>query len=282
MSVIPPRAPDVPRDDFGRPLVVPPGGGPRVAYQRFTTFSGGLDNQANLTDWKLRHAVHNLSLRPDLVLTAAAADPDEKPRRWGGRSPLGKIVDKVLEPADAAANIGTSLHSFTEKLDRGEKLGPIPDPFGADLKAYEAASADFEWTAIETFRVYDPWKLGGTADRIGRYRGRLYVVDIKTGSIDYPTKMAMQIAGYSRAVPYDTGTDTRGEPEGVDLRSGIIVHLPAGQGSCELHWINLEKGWQLCCRRARPHRRACRRSVSQNADLPGGAATATGWVDRQR
>jgi len=242
-----PPGPDILRDDFGRPLVEPPGGGGRIAYQRPTTFSGALDAGAGLTDWKLCHAVHNISQRPDLILAAATADPNEKPRRRGGRSPIGKIVDKVLEPADAAANTGTALHSYTEKLDRGEQLGRIPEPFGADLKAYEAATAGVEWTAAETFRVYDPWKLAGTADRIGYFRGQLVVADIKTGSIDYPTKFALQLAVYAHSLPYDTNTDTRGPAEtGLDLTRALIIHLPAGQGRCTLHWIDIEKGWELC------------------------------------
>jgi hypothetical protein len=242
-----PPGPDILRDDFGRPLVEPPGGGGRIAYQRATTFSGALDAGAGLADWKLRHAVHNISQRPDLILAAATADPNEKPRQRGGRSELGKIVDKVLEPADAAANTGTALHSLTEKLDRCEKLGAVPEPFAADLKAYEAATAGIEWAAVEAFRVYDPWRLAGTADRIGFFRGQLVIADIKTGSISYPTKFALQLAIYAHSVPYDTSTDTRGAAEtGLDLTRALIIHLAAGQGRCTLHWIDIEKGWELC------------------------------------
>ena len=45
---------DIRRDRFGRPLVVPPGGGPRVAYRRTTTFVGALEDTYALQQWKQR------------------------------------------------------------------------------------------------------------------------------------------------------------------------------------------------------------------------------------
>jgi hypothetical protein len=73
------------------------------------------------------------------------------------------------------------------------------------------------------------------------------IMDIKTGSIDYPHKMAMQLAMYSRSVPYDIATDTRSEdPEPIDFNYGIIIHLPAGQGRCDLYEIDIMKGWGAC------------------------------------
>jgi hypothetical protein len=96
--------------------------------------------------------------------------------------------------------------------------------------------------------VHDEWKVAGTADRIGRNpNGRLQIYDIKTGSIDYPHKMAMQLAMYARSLPYDIATDERGQPEpGLDLNTGVIIHLPAGQGRCDLYEINIGQGWGAC------------------------------------
>ena len=136
------------------------------------------------------------------MLAAAAADPAD--------NRLDEIVEKAVEHSTAAATTGTSLHALTERLDRGQKLGAVPEPYGADLKAYEKATAGIEWTDIETFRVLDGWRVAGTADRVGRIDGTLVIADIKTGSIDYPLKFAMQLAVYARSLPYDIGTDTRG------------------------------------------------------------------------
>jgi hypothetical protein len=222
--------------------VVPPDGGPRIPYRRTTTFAGALEDTYALQLWKQRQVAIGMGQRQDLVLAAAAADPDDKDR-------LDEIAEKATEHAlaSAAATTGTSLHTLTERLDRGQKLGHVPEPYGADLKAYEKATASIEWTDIETFRVLDGWRVAGTADRVGRINGVLVVADIKTGSIDYPHKMAMQLACYARSLPYDIATDTRGPaPLGLNLHYGIIIHLPAGEGRCQLHRIDIAKGFDAC------------------------------------
>lgn len=233
---------EIPRDRWGRPMILPVKGSKRVAYRRTTTFVGCLEDTYNLMAWKNRQVAIGMGQRPDLVLAAASADPDDKKR-------FNEIADKACEHAlsSASATTGTSLHALTERLDRGQKLGHVPDPYPADLKAYEQATAAIEFTGIETFRVHDDWKIAGTADRIGYYNGRLMIMDIKTGSIDYPHKMAMQLAMYARSTPYDIATDKRtDDPKPVDLNTGIIIHLPAGQGTCDLYEINIAKGWGAC------------------------------------
>ncbi|MGO9102990.1 MAG: hypothetical protein ACLP9Y_27475, partial [Mycobacterium sp.] len=177
-----------------------------------------------------------------LVLAASTADRDDK--NYGN-----ELVGTALEPSGAAARNGTSLHKESEHVDRGGKPRRLPAPFDNDIPAYQKTINDFGivWTAIETFRVFDEWRVAGTADRIGWYRGRLTVADLKCGSIDYPGKFALQLAVYAHSVPYNTETDTRGErEEDLDLTRGLIIHLPAGQGRCDLYEINLEKGWEAC------------------------------------
>jgi hypothetical protein len=231
---------DIPRDRYQRPLVVPPGGGKRVPYRRTTTFVGALEDTYNLQLWKQRQVAIGMGQRPDLVLAASAADPDDRER-------LNEIVDKATEHATAAATTGTSLHSLTERLDRGQKLGRVPEPYGADLKAYEKVTRSIEWVGIESFRVLDGWKVAGTADRIGRINDALVVAEIKTGSIDYPAKFAMQLACYARSLPYDIDTDTRGPAQlDLNLDYALIIHLPAGEGRCQLYRVDIAKGWAGC------------------------------------
>ena len=93
---------DIRRDRFGRPLVVPPGGGPRVAYRRTTTFVGALEDTYALQQWKQRQVAIGLGQRPDLVLAAAATDPEDKDR-------LNEIVEKATEHATASATTRTPL-----------------------------------------------------------------------------------------------------------------------------------------------------------------------------
>lgn len=225
-------------------MILPPGRGTkRIAYRRVTTFVGALDDTYGLMQWKTRQVALGMGQRKDLVLAAAAAEADDKRK-------LNDIAEKACEHAlsSAAATTGTALHALTERIDRGKPLGVVPDEFRGDINAYQKATADIEFSAIETFRVHDDWKIAGTADRIGRdRRGRLKVYDVKTGSVDYPHKMAMQLAMYARSLPYDIATDTRGTFEDdLDLGTGIIIHLPAGQSRCDLYEIDIAKGWGAC------------------------------------
>ena len=238
---------ELPRDRWGRPMVLPPTGGKkakRVAYRRTTTFVGCLDDMNGLLKWQARQVAYGMGQRKDLVLAAAAADPSDKKK-------IGEIADKAAEHAKGvtgdAAETGTALHSLTERIDRGLPLGVIPAEYKADIEAYRKATGHIEFSEIETFRVHDQWQVAGTADRIGTLRGRSMIMDIKTGSIDYPHKMAKQLALYARSAPYDIATDTRGsDAEPVDLTRGIIIHLPAGQGRCDLYEIDIAKGWGAC------------------------------------
>jgi hypothetical protein len=233
---------ELPRDRFGRPMVMDPKGKKRTAYRRCTTFVGCLDDMNGLMNWKARQVAYGMGQRNDLVLAAAASQPADKKK-------LGEIAEKASEAAKsgAAADIGTALHAFTERIDRGQPLGNVPAEHQADIDAYRQATETIEYLDIETFRVHDDWQVAGTADRIGRLHGRTMIMDIKTGSIDYPHKMAMQLAMYARSLPYDIATDKRGtDPERIDLNYGVIIHLPAGQGICNLYEIDIAKGWGAC------------------------------------
>jgi hypothetical protein len=235
---------EIPRDRYGRPLVLPPGSrSKRVGYRRTTTFVGCLEDTYNLMAWKNRQVAYGMGQRKDLVLAAAAADPSDKRK-------LGEIAEKATEHAmaSASATTGTALHALTERVDRGQPLGFVPEEYKADIEAYKKATQGIEWLGIESFRVHDEWQVAGTADRVGRdSKGRLRIYDIKTGSIGFPHKMAMQLAMYARSVPYDIETDQRiTDPEPIDLRYGVIIHLPAGEGRCDLYEIDIVKGWGAC------------------------------------
>ena len=233
-SVVPP----IPRDGWGRPLVIPPGGGKPIAYTRCTTYVGVLEDTYNLARWQQRMVALGLASRPDLLL-AVSAHGDDKQQ-------LNKICADAQEAAaaHAAATTGTALHALTERLDRGLPVGVIPDAYLADLAAYEKKTARFTPVEIEKFTVLDELQVGGTPDRVLEFEGRRYIGDVKTGSIEYGIgKIAMQLAVYSRSSLYDHVTGNRAGLS-VDQNNAIVVHLPAGEGRCELHWVNIAAGWE--------------------------------------
>jgi hypothetical protein len=150
---------------------------------------------------------------------------------------------QIAAESKAAATTGTALHALTELVDRGQELPVLPDSAKADLAAYAEATKDLKATHIETFCVLDALKIGGTPDRVVSYKGKRYIADVKTGSIEWGTyKIAMQLAVYARSKTYDIATGERGT-HNAELDKGIIIHLPAGTGTCELVWVDLVEGW---------------------------------------
>lgn len=229
---------EIKRDRYGRPLIMPPGGKKEVAYTRATTIANSLDDASALTAWKMRMAAIGFTTRPDILLAISAAGDD--------KLAINAYIDDALEVSGArkAANIGTALHAVTERLDLGQELGPIPDEYVADIKAYEETTKVLNNLHIELFTVLDKFKIAGTADRIVEYNGKKYIADIKTGRIDHPNNIAMQLAIYSRSLPYDVATASRGTLGDVDQDKAIIIHLPAGTGTCKLVWVDIHEGWK--------------------------------------
>lgn len=220
-----------------------PDGSKQVGYTRCTTFVGCIEDQYAVHLWQQRMVAIGLAERPDLLLSVAAHRAD--------REQLNSLVEQAREAAraNAAARTGTALHSLAEQHDRGERV-LVPPAYRPDLDAYVAATADLEPVHIEQFCVNDNLRVGGTPDRLVRYRldGKHYIADVKTGSIDFGhLKFAMQFAMYARSKPYDPfGSDkgVRSEwPEDLDLSKAILIHLPQGAGRCDLYWIDISSGW---------------------------------------
>ena len=229
---------EIDRDRYGRPLVVPKAGGKPVAYTRATTIANSLDDPAALTAWKMRMAAIGLTVRSDLLLAISAAQED--------KMAINRYIEDAMEVAGAsrAATIGTALHSFAEKLDLGQDIGPIPDEWAADLVAYQKATEQLNKIFIEQFCVLDKYKIAGTPDRVVEYKGERFIADIKTGRIDHPNNIAIQLAIYANGSPYDIDTGRRNSWGDVNKDKAIIIHLPAGTGLCKLVWIDIAEGWK--------------------------------------
>lgn len=231
---------DIPRDRWGRPMVLVPGSTTkRTAYTRCTTYVGCLEDTYNLSKWQMRMTALGMAERPDLLL-AAAAHRDDKGK-------LNEIVEQALDAASAhsSATIGTALHALTERHDRGQALGTIPADYKADLDAYVARTAALKMLMIETFVVHDGLKIGGTFDRLVEVNGERYIADLKTGQIELGAgKIAMQLAVYANSDLYDIATGQRSVLAGVNKERAIVIHLPAGTGECRLYWVDIARGWE--------------------------------------
>lgn len=240
-----PVALEPPRDRWGRPLIVPAEGGKSEPYVRVSTLAKELDSKEGLMLWKQRMTALGLGRRPDLAERAAVTPADDK-------RGLDEIVKAAMAAAesDKAANIGTTLHSLTEQFDRGT-LETIPAHHIADLTAYEEATKSLRVIAAEMFVVNDHLKAAGTFDRLVQLPdGRVVIADLKTGKDEpkFPHGVTTQCAIYAHSWRYDIETEKRLTylPDaGVSTEAGLLIHLPAGQGKCDLYLLDLRVGWQL-------------------------------------
>lgn len=227
---------EIDRDRYGRPLVVPPGSKKAVAYTRATTIANSLDDASALVAWKMRMTAIGLTSRPDILLSINAAQED--------KLAVNSYIEEAMEVAGAskAANIGTALHAYTERMDLGQELGAVPAEWLPDLMAYKEATSILNNEFVEQFCVLDKYKIAGTPDRVVEYKGEKFIADIKTGRIDHPNNIAIQLAIYANGLPYYPATASRGSWGDINQEKAIIIHLPAGTGTCKLVWIDIKEG----------------------------------------
>lgn len=234
---------DIPRHPrWGGPMILPPGGGKPVYYSRISSFAKTLEDASGLNLWFGRMTALGLAQRRDLVSLTATTQPDDK-------NALNKIVEAAMAAAksDAAANRGTALHAATEHVDLGGEVEAIDTDMRADIEAYMEATKKLRVLAIEKFVVLDDFKLGGTFDRLVMLPdGRVVVADVKSGkdADKYAQSTAMQIALYAHGQMYDP-SGVRTPMPGVDLTTGLLIHLPAGTGTCRLYELDLTRAWQM-------------------------------------
>lgn len=236
------------RDRWGRYIIPDPETGEDREWTRATTVAGVLPDRFNLERWGERMVAYGLAQRDDLLLLAQSVqDPKADKRK------LDRIARdaKAQARAGAKANIGTALHAFTELLDAGQSP-QIPAVAKPDLTAYQKMMKELGITVLETEQIVVNPALGvaGTFDRTVTVPGfdLPVILDIKTGgTVDFShLEHAVQLGIYANA-PYRFSTET-GKVEARELGerdSALIVHLPAGEGRCVVHEIDIAKGWQL-------------------------------------
>jgi hypothetical protein len=242
---------DFVRDQWGRPLIVPVGGGKPIAYTRASAAAKTVEDTFNLEMWARRNVVFGMARDPSLVARVIALGGD--PSTWdkAKKNAANKIHEAAAEVALAnkAADIGTAVHRMTEIVDRNLPL--IAGPYEADIEAYvnavAAAGLMVDPRFIECRMVCDELLTAGTPDRILRSAdGRNIIADLKTGgSVDYGgLGWAAQLAAYAHGSLYDVEHGERLDTPPIDHATGIIVHLPAGKGVCTLYEIDLVAGYR--------------------------------------
>jgi hypothetical protein len=252
----PPDRPDFRRIGRGIPFVVSPDDDTkRVRYSRSSKSGNILDDESNLTDWKLRTVVFGASQRPELMAAASVLDPDTDKKE------LRTLAEKCLVAGkgERRAVTGTAIHAMFDHLDRGTGWKPPPQ-FEGLCDAYQRMLDDWGLIAedIEVHCVNDHYGLAGCLDR--RYRtvsplvapdgqvipiGSRIVGDIKTGAeLEYASgSYVTQLTAYVDSLRYDVTTDQRSEwfPESVSDWA-LIIHANSAGSSVDVYWADLIAG----------------------------------------
>jgi hypothetical protein len=253
---IPAARPEPTRDRYGRPLVTPVDGGKPVGYTRVTTLAKTLDDGGGLIPWKATATIVGAMRRQGLFARWQALASKAEGDPWYHSADTKKEAKRLVEECAEAggstdrADLGTALHAIAEQADAGLPVHIQPG-LQADLDAYhatlKAAGVEILPDWMERFVVLDDWKIAGTFDRMVRMPdGRLLIADLKTGAdLKYSWQsIAVQIAIYAHGVDYDIPTGTRTPLPDHDITTGLVIHLPAGTGTCTLYEVDLEAGWE--------------------------------------
>jgi hypothetical protein len=254
------QTPEIPeaveRDRWGRPLIIPPGGGEPVPYTRCSTLAGYLENKKGLHTWDVRHVALGVALDPDIAGKAASIQPLTGDRRKDAMS--NATLDECVEEArkvsgeHAGRDWGTAVHGFTEPGQEGSPY--VPERMQPDVDSYWEKLHEFgiENVASEVFVVNDRLKVAGMFDDLYySYAYGLTLGDKKTGKQNIHSHL-IQLATYADSEVYDIDTGERTPISalapghmakyGVNPRVGFWVHIPKGEGVTRFVGLNLTRG----------------------------------------
>lgn len=252
---------DFRRDRWNRPLIAQVDGSKARPYTRFSSAAKALEDRFNLEQWAQRNVAFGMAHDPSLVATVLGIGGT--PYTWG-KAEKDRVKDVVGRAQNVAqshrrADEGTAVHEMTERNDRGELV--TAGPYEPDLAAYrhELQRAGVvvwpQW--IECRMVSDSLQMAGTADRIVSLApwspllrdlehdpDEALIADVKTGrSLDFGgLSIAAQLAGYASGVLYDPLAEVRLPTPRLNRRWGLVIHLPAGEGRCDLYKADLVNG----------------------------------------
>lgn len=269
-------------DRFGRyKLRHPSDPKKKVAWTRATTFAKSVQDTFALSQWAQRMTLKGAALSPDIVAAAGTLDVRDDKNQMNG------LVEDAKKAAGVkvAANLGTAVHTYTERRDKGEEQ-EIPEEHLPTVDAYTKVLADFGLEPvpglIEFTTAVIQFEIAGTSDRCYRvtrditidlngrpvtlYAGEYVIGDVKTGAdLSYGwQEIAIQLAIYAQGLnasgvwDWSTGAWLRPtDPDQPDVQIqvrtdvGIVPHLPVdrertGAPLATLYAVDLTAGWAAC------------------------------------
>lgn len=268
---------ETPRDGYGRYMMPRPGmehtKAPAVASTRVSTVKSAGINRKGLEIWGKRVVTRGFlrDIDPqgpivqvpgaELLIAALKVLDDSQKRE------LDAVVAEAYNRGGgkSRSSLGTAVHEFTERRNRGEDL-PIesaPPEHQVDIRAYDAALERFGVHIIPELleRIVNcPWSIQGTADNIVWFQNphvvpedapdgegvpgelEMRVADLKTGrdlSLGWG-EILIQLWLYANATHIWDAETKRWGPMPRELRKdrGLIFHVPM-DGTATVYDVDL-------------------------------------------
>lgn len=234
---------------------------------RVTTFVKAASNNVAITDWNKRNVLLGAAARPDIAAKAHGKDVNND------KSQLDRWVAELEEAAggNVAANMGTDVHAWTERVDAGEcGLADVPPAYRAHVQRYVETLREAGFRVVPELRERTTYvsEFGGVA---GTFDAVLYhepsdsyvLSDTKSGKnvgkygwVEIETQEWIYAHGYNKWGTYKWGTynwekeEWEGgswEPPQHQVRTdyGLVIHMPFEgdyAGTCRLLRTDLAHG----------------------------------------
>lgn len=214
------------------------------------------DDKYGLRQWDKRQVVAGMALDDRLVERAKAHHDD--------KTVLQAIAEDAMRAAKSneASERGTMLHRIIERADKGETQVETPlsrAVIAAWYKALAEAGIEIVPDYVERILVHPVERIAGRMDRfvkVKRSKG-VAVLDLKTGKIDYPHSIAVQLALYANALLMAGELDIHGNTEHFDempemnRKHGYIVHLP-DPDHVQIVKVDIAAGWDIFTKSIKP------------------------------
>ena len=218
-----------------------PGGETPQALTRVTSFVEALDSGGGaLIRWSVARALTGLRLDDAMRKRLMALDVEDS----GALNALAEAAP-LRGGSKLAADIGTALHLAAEHHDLYGHVADLPDAWRGHVDAWAKTVDGLEMAHTERIGYVDEFSLVGTIDRLVRLPdGRCRVLDIKTGDKVRKLTYAAQVAAYAHVSHLWMDGDWVEAPE-IDHEVAWLAHLSATTGECEIHTVDITRGWEL-------------------------------------
>ena len=249
----------IPRDDSGRPLIMPRGQAERVPYSRASGVANILEDHYHITKWQMRGLAKGLSASRDLInMIAAESYTSGFAEDAKENSSAGKRIDGHIEVAlrrggtHQKADYGTAIHALTEPGNTGAIVDDqVLDDTNSCLQLW--ADMGVRHVGTEVFTACDEIKVAGTFDHLSFVPGYGICVTDKKTSAKASKHYAVQLGVYAHSDIYNEDTDQRltipeyikrmgFDPELWNPHQGIIWWVKNGRTQARV--LDLDAGWE--------------------------------------